>query len=325
MIFVEALLGLLALLLLVPIILFFLQVSFALLPGKITTISSGKRPSVAVLMPAHNEALVLAETLSSIIPQLVEGDRILIVADNCSDDTAKIGTAAGAEVVERFNLENRGKSYALEFGMHHMLSDPAEVVIIIDADCFVPKGVIDKLARACAETDRPIQSLYLMKSPQGAGLKVRVAEFAWLVKNLVRPLGLFQLGLPCQLMGTGMAFPWKLISKVSLASGHLVEDMKLGLDLTRMGKPPLFCAEALVTSVFPDSVEGTQTQRTRWEHGHLGMIISEAPKLILQAVFELNGSLFALVMDMCIPPLALILILTSALFGLATVLFLAGG
>jgi cellulose synthase/poly-beta-1,6-N-acetylglucosamine synthase-like glycosyltransferase len=126
-------------------------------------------------------------------------------------------------------------------------------------------------------------------------------------------------------MGTGMAFPWKLISNVSMASGHLVEDMKLGIDLARMGKPPMFCADALVTSTFPDSVEGTQTQRTRWEHGHLGMIISEAPKQLLQAVIQHNGALFALLLDMCIPPLALILLLVVTLFGLATVLFLAGG
>ena len=52
-----------------------------------------------------------------------------------------------------------------------------------------------------------LQALDLMRSPEGAGLKTRIAEFAWVVKNQVRPLGYHHLGLPCQLMGTGMAFP----------------------------------------------------------------------------------------------------------------------
>jgi hypothetical protein len=59
-------------------------------------------------------------------------------------------------------------------------------------------------------------------------LKSKVSEFAWCVKNLVRPLGYSNLGCPCQLMGTGMAFKWSTLSKADLANGNIVEDMKLG-------------------------------------------------------------------------------------------------
>lgn len=324
MIIIVVMLSVIALLLLVPVSLLFLQVVLSLLPIKSRSVPFCKRPRVAVLMPAHNEALVLAETLRLIFPQLSEGDRLLVVADNCSDDTAQIAKAGGAEVVERFDSERRGKGYALDFGVRHLQSDAPEVVIVIDADCHVGEGAINRLAGACVGEERPIQGLYLMKAPPDAGLKVRVAEFAWLVKNHVRPLGFLRIGLPCQLMGTGMAFPWEIISQASLASGHLVEDLKLGIDLTRAGKPPLFCPEALVTSVFPDSAEGTHTQRTRWEHGHLGMIVSETPGLLVEAVVRRNAALLALILDMSVPPLALLLLAVFALSGSGVLIFALG-
>ena len=183
-----ALLSVATLLLLLQVSLLLLQVILALLPGKPPLLSlCNKRPAVTVLIPAHNEHLVLAKTLHSIFPQLAENDRLLVVADNCSDDTAKIAEAAGAEVIERFDPERRGKGYALDFGVRHLRSNPPDVVIVIDADCQVGEGAIDRLARICAEADRPVQALYLMHAPYGAGLGVRVAEFAWRVKNQVRP------------------------------------------------------------------------------------------------------------------------------------------
>jgi cellulose synthase/poly-beta-1,6-N-acetylglucosamine synthase-like glycosyltransferase len=123
---------------------------------------------------------------------------------------------------------------------------------------------------------------------------------------------LHRLGLPCQLMGTGMAFPWACIRSADLATGHIVEDLKLGIDLARRGTPPLFCPEALVTSEFPGSSEGVQSQRTRWEHGHLSVIISDAPKLLLSSLATMNFHGLALALDLAIPPLSLLTLLVIA-------------
>ena len=68
----------------------------------------GVRQPVAVLVPAHNESLGLLPTLANIQAQLLPGDRLLVVADNCSDDTAAVATAAGAEVVERNDPDETG-------------------------------------------------------------------------------------------------------------------------------------------------------------------------------------------------------------------------
>jgi cellulose synthase/poly-beta-1,6-N-acetylglucosamine synthase-like glycosyltransferase len=192
------------------------------------------------------------------------------------------------------------------------------VVIIVDADCLLDAGALDLLAKDSLDHNRPIQALYLMRSPPGANLKGKVAEFAWTVKNHARALGYQRLGLPCQLMGSGMAFPWPLLERADLASGHIVEDLKLGLDCARQGQAPLLCADALVTSVFPGNTDGVQSQRTRWEHGHLAMMQKEGPPLVLESWRTKNRDLFALTLDMCVPPLALLVLLTLvfALLGM---------
>ncbi|MFJ4456594.1 glycosyltransferase family 2 protein [Pseudomonas sp. NPDC089392] len=314
------LLGLLAVIALVPATVFFLQVLLACLPARTRPLGNSVRPRVAVLIPAHDEASIIRATLATVGPQLLEGDRLLVVADNCTDDTARLAREAGAEVVERHDALLRGKGYALDFGVRHLAQRPPEVVIVVDADCQVSAGAIERLARRYQEVERPVQALYLMRAPAGAGLKVQVAEFAWRVKNLVRPRGWARLGLPCQLMGAGMAFGWHDLASIDLANGHLVEDIKLGLDLCQQGKPPVFCPEALVTSQFPSSQQGLNSQRTRWEHGHLGLILADAPKRVLAALAQGNGSLFAMTLDLMVPPLAL-LVLT--LLGLNLVAWLA--
>lgn len=314
MIIAEILLLLLSMALLAPVSVLFIQVLSALSPRRMRVMPGGRRPALAIIVPAHNESLLITHTLRSIGAQLTVDDRLLVVADNCTDDTARIAAAAGAEVIERNNSVERGKGYALDFGVRHLAQNPPEVVLIIDGDCTVAVDAIERLAKTCLVTKRPVQALYLMRAPAGPGLKTRIAGFAWLVKNQVRPLGFFRLGQPCQLMGTGMAFPWPVINQAALATGHIVEDLKLGIDLARAGMPPLFCPEARVMSHFPVTGRGFADQRKRWEHGHLGMLFGMAPGLLAQALLRRNLPLLALALDLCVPPLALLMLLVVAAF-----------
>jgi cellulose synthase/poly-beta-1,6-N-acetylglucosamine synthase-like glycosyltransferase len=298
-------------LLAVPALILSAQILLALMYRRGAAQPQGPRPTVAVLMPAHDEATGIRQSLENLRPQLLPTDRLVVIADNCSDDTAGIAAAAGAEVIERRDATRRGKGFALDFGVRHLERSPPEVVIIADADCCFSAGSIDTLARNCLKRGRPIQGLYLMQSPEGAGTRTRIAQFAWLVKNLVRPTGYLALALPCHLMGTGMAFPWACIRSAQLATGHIVEDLQLGLDLARRGEPAHFCPDVLVTSYFPQTDDGIRSQRTRWEHGHLGLILTEAPRLLLAGLLTGNVGAIALALDLMVPPLALFVMLVS--------------
>ena len=154
-----------------------------------------------------------------------------------------------------------------------------------------------------------MQALDLMTASKDSHIDQRVAEFAWRVKNWVRPLGLRALNLPCQLMGTGMAFLWTVIRSANLASGEIVEDLKLGLDLALAGKAPMFSPAACVTSPFPSTAEGTKNQRERWERGQLRQLVYVAPRLFFKALMRGNVDLLALVLDLLVPPLTILALL----------------
>jgi cellulose synthase/poly-beta-1,6-N-acetylglucosamine synthase-like glycosyltransferase len=282
------------------------------------TLAAGKRarpsamPSVgnpalrvAILVPAHDESLNLLPTLHCLQGQLGPNDRLLVIADNCQDDTASVARACGAEVLERQHASLRGKGHALAFGVDALRDTPPDVVVVVDADCQVSAAGIQAIAQRCVQTQCPVQMLDLMVAPQGAGLRTRMLAFAWLVKNQVRPLGSFRLGRACHLMGTGMALPWELAASARLATGHLAEDMQLGVDLAIAGRPTQFLATAHVTSVFPLDAAVARTQKTRWEHGHLQTLAQELPRLLNAFVRRPRAATLVLAMDLVIPPLAL--------------------
>ncbi len=313
--------------LLVPTLVLAVECFSAFLPERGKVNPQKKRPNLAILIPAHNEGSGIAETLASVISQIHTGDRILVVADNCSDDTAAIALAAGASVIERDNSTQLGKGFALAYGLDELSKNPPDVLIMLDADCLVMEDTLTKLAVSAGMYDCPVQSLYLMHAGIDAPIRLKVAEFAWVVKNHVRALGLFKLHLPCQLMGTGMAFPWHIISKVDLATDAIVEDMQLGVELATRGHETRFCPDACVTSCFPMGEKDAGTQRRRWEHGHLEMITRQAPRLLIAALRQRSPGLFFLVLDLMVPPVALyclIMILALVAFG-CSILWISAG
>jgi glycosyltransferase involved in cell wall biosynthesis len=319
-IFVSPLLIVSATLVAIPVAVFFTEVLSALALSH-QAFSFGvdkinrRSPRIAILIPAHDESAGILPTLSDIKQQLLPADRLLVVADNCTDDTALVAQAQGAEVIERHDPAKQGKGYALDFGIRHLSSDPPEVVIMVDADCRVANDAIDELVGACATMHRPVQALYLMTPATDGLVNHQVAEFAWRVKNSLRPSGLAALGLPCQLMGTGMAFAWDVIRDADLAHGSVVEDVKLGLDLTSQGHPPLFCLSARVTSQFASSVKGARSQRERWEGGHISVILRTLPRTLFKAIARRDWMLLALTLDLAVPPLSLLALLV---FGMLT-------
>ncbi|NMG07238.1 glycosyltransferase family 2 protein [Brasilonema sp. UFV-L1] len=301
---------------------FLIECTAALLPNtSVANEYNWQDAKVAVLVPAHNEELVIGSTLEKLIPVLKKQDRLVVVADNCTDATAKIARAAGATVVERHDLECRGKGYALDYGLQFLESDPPDVVVIIDADCTVHPGAIEQLTQCAIASSAPVQASYLMTKPKNSqSSKDFVSQFSNIVRNLVRPRGLACLGQSCPLLGTGMAFPWTVICSVSLANGHLLEDLKLGLDLTLAGHKPVFCSEAKVTGCLPQHSQAAKTQKTRWEHGHLQIMQTYVPILLKQAISQKRFDLLVSVLDLCVPPLSLLVVIWLGLMAV-TLLF----
>ena len=323
---IDAILVAAAIILLVMASVLFLQVFSCLTrrPSQSWALSD-RRPSTAVIVPAHNEEQGVAAIVTHLRSQLFPGDRLIVIADNCIDATARLAREAGAEVVTRNDQGLKGKGYALAAGVHHLAKAPTETVVFIDADSRFSDNGVEWLARACLASGQPVQCLNLMVNPPGQTQGSRLAEFAWRIKNDLRPGGYARLGAPCHLLGTGMALPWHLLEKLRLATGHVTEDLMIGIECATRGYPPRFLEKVEVSSTFPHAEAAGQQQKSRWMHGHISLIASHAPPLLLQGFLARDLRLVAMALDLMVPPLVLLAFGSASLLIASLGLWLVSG
>lgn len=297
--------------------------------------------SAVVLVPAHNESEVIGATLQSLAKACGTNARVIVIADNCTDDTAQKARAMSFEVIERTHAHERGKGYALAYGLAYSQKYCPDVAIVVDADCDISQNAIDVLMASAHHHQTIVQGAYRLVAPEGASSKLKISEFAVFIKNIIRPLGLAKLGGSVPITGSGFAIPAVMFESISLASGEIVEDMKLGLDLVLMNQQVKFAFAAKIMSELPTQAIATQTQRARWEHGHIGMVLRYAPQLLVHAFKTLAApkkqtapqadqtknikpkpGVTALItaLDLCILPFVLLLLVSSCLAVLLAVI-----
>jgi cellulose synthase/poly-beta-1,6-N-acetylglucosamine synthase-like glycosyltransferase len=307
-----------SLLLAVPLILlnlyFALEVFLGLKAGSKSQAAKGGA-RLTIIMPAHDEAAIISTTVAALLHEMGEGDLLLVVADNCEDDTAALARAAGAEVIERSDATRRGKGYALAYARDALAQSPPPCVAVIDADCATDGASIRALAQSAMQTGRPVQAVNLLRPTLAADPMVQVSNFAFVVKNLVRQRGLERISGAVHLTGTGMAFPWALFEQAPLATADIVEDLNLGIDMVLRGHPPLLEPRATVWSSSSGRA-ATLTQRTRWEGGFLSTALKRAAPLLANAVRLKSATQLWLGISLAVPPLAL-LVLFNFLIGAA--------
>lgn len=308
-------------LLLIPTLFFFAQIVLGSTGyrGKAKAASAAPLPDgtrVGVLIPAHNESGTIAALLDDLRSQIDLSD-VLVVADNCDDDTAAVARDAGARVTVRENKEERGKGFALAHGAALWAETPPDILVFLDADCRVTDGFIPALAGEVARTGRPAQAEYILTRHPNEVAGQAVSAFAWFVMNSIRQRGLRALGAPARLNGTGMGFPWSIVETLDLATDHLVEDTMMGIDAALNGAPPIFVDKVKVHSVFPASSEAEISQRQRWESGQGQALGTATPRLLAAAPRAPLLGLSAL--DLTIPPITRFAMLLAGAWGLTVI------
>lgn len=309
----------LAALLLPPVLVtgfFVMEVLFGLRRGKRDVAGAAGIPAAWIIIPAHDEEAVIAATLEGLRAALPPGGRILVVADNCTDRTAQVAAGPNVRVAERFDADLRGKGHALAFARSMLESDPPEIIVVVDADCAIDRASLVNVIGAAARSGRPSQAINLLRPTPTAEPMVQISTFAFMLKNVVRQRGLQRLSGRVHLTGTGMALPWRLFAEADLATSSIVEDIRLGFELTEAGFPPQLVEGAVIWSN-PSSGSGTLVQRRRWEGGFLQMARRTAPRALGRSLRRLDPGGFAAALDLCVPPLALLVMADIGLVLLA--------
>ena len=294
--------------------LLFLLAAAALFAGRTRpSRNSGAALRLAVIVPAHDEELMLAETLKSLHAQSYPADRyeIVVVADNCRDRTAEIAGSMGVTVLERTNLAERGKGYALNFAISYLLSSSnvPDGFLIVDADtCVSPEllsAMNDRLASVGEANGLSAwQVRYGVLNSQD-GWRAALMTGAFDLVNHVKPMGREMLGLSVGLKGNGMAFSRAVAEQVPWSGGSLTEDLDYGLELARHFQVRVgYAPEATVLAQMP--ADGTQasSQRARWEEGRARMVRERALPLLLEGLRRRNLLLWDTGWDLVVPPLA---------------------
>ena len=262
---------------------------------------------LVILVPAYNEADLIARCVASLLDQTYPKDRydVVVIADNCTDTTALIAEAAGATVMVRDRPDSRGKGQALRWAMDKVLAAPVppDAIGVVDADSVAEPDLLVGLARALERGADAVQAEYLvLPEEDSAGAVLRAA--AILLFHRVRFGGRAALGLPCTLVGNGMLFSRSLLERFPWNAFSGAEDLEYSIDLRLAGVRPVFAGTALLRGPVPTSGRAADVQRQRWEGGRLHVVRTRLPQLLRASLRR--GSLVDAAVDLAVPPLGLL-------------------
>lgn len=226
-----------------------------------------------IVIPAHDERVGIAQTVASCRSQDYPAGLfdVLVIADNCTDDTAAIAEAAGAEVVVRNTPDRRTKGYALEYLIERLQEsgrfDKLDALVVIDADTFASPDLLRKFDAKVREGEDWIQCYYTVANPD-ASWRTRLMTYAFSLVNGVAPFGLSRLGVSSPLNGNGMCFTTRGLRRVPWRAYGLVEDYEYSWIVRRAGERVAFLPDASVrATMLEKGGEAAANQRRRWEAG----------------------------------------------------------
>jgi cellulose synthase/poly-beta-1,6-N-acetylglucosamine synthase-like glycosyltransferase len=259
-----------------------------------------------IIVPAHEEEQGILATVRSVSSVAYPAPlrRVIVVADNCTDATARVASEAGAVVWERNDPTRRGKGHALAFGFARSVADGfADAVVVVDADSIVSRNLLEAIAARIDRGAAVVQAYYGVRNPL-ASWRTRLLAIAFAMFHGVRSSARERLGLSVGLRGNGMSFTIAALREVPYDAFSVVEDVEYGLRLGHRGYRVQYAAEAQVLGDMVAGRVGSAAQRRRWEGGRAALARAHAFPTLRAAVARRDPILFDLAVDLVLPPLA---------------------
>jgi 1,2-diacylglycerol 3-beta-glucosyltransferase len=280
---------------------------------------SSRKLRFDIIVPAHNEESVIAQVVQSAKSVDWPADlfRVVVVADNCTDQTAAVASAAGAYVMKRFDTEMRGKGYALDFAFKASRAKRwADAVAVIDADAQVSRNLLEAYARRIERGEHAVQVHYGV-SNTNASWRTRLLSIAKAAFHIVRSRARERLGLSCGIRGNGWCVTHELLERVPYACFSLTEDLEFGIELGMKGYRVAYADEAHSDAEMVSGEKASRQQRQRWEHGRFALTRSKTLPLLAQALRKRSGVCLDLALDLIVLPLSYIALNVVALMVVA--------
>lgn len=269
----------------------------------------------AILIPAHNEEVLIGKTIESILntyyPRYLKD--IFVIADNCNDRTAQVVRSKGVECIERFDESQKGKGYALNWALRQIKKNNYNAYVIIDADTLVNKVFFQELNKDINSGKNIIQGFHGSSNPNESWI-TRLTNISDYLQFNLYFAGRSKLGLSVGLLGNGMCFSREIINKFKWNSFSITEDWEQYLRFISEGYRIHFNININANSQQPVNLQQGKTQKLRWMRGRTQIAKKYIYKILIRAI--LTGDLIKLdaVINFLLPSITMqmnTLILTS--------------
>ena len=236
---------------------------------------TNKKHKFMAIIPAHNEEKVVGNLIESLRQQNYPKELydIYVIADNCTDSTAKVAKEAGAIVYERFDPDHKTKGYALQWFLKQKIEENADydAFFVFDADNIVDKNFIVNMNKKLCQGEDVVQGYRDIKNPTDNWITAGYALFYWTMHRLYH-LARYNIGLSPLLNGTGFMVRFDVIKPNGWETETLTEDIEFSLKRIIQGKKLGWATDAIVYDEQPTSFKQSWSQRSRWTVGHMQCI-----------------------------------------------------
>lgn len=231
-----------------------------------------KNHKFMAIIPAHNEEAVVANLVESLKAQDYPQDLydIYVIADNCTDNTAKVAEKAGAIVLKRFDELRKTKGFALNWFLQQKIKENADydAFCVFDADNIVDKNFLKSMNKKLCQGEEVVQGYRDIKNPTDSWIASGYAIFYWMMNKFYH-LARYNLGLSPLINGTGFMVKFDIVKPNGWNTVTLTEDIEFSLINIANGRKLGWATDAIVYDEQPVHFAQSWSQRSRWTVGHL--------------------------------------------------------
>ncbi len=297
----------------------------ALIKLKDKPLITNKKHKFMAIIPAHNEAGVVANLIESLKNQDYDKNLldIYVIADNCTDNTAQVARNAGAIVYERFDETKKTKGFALQWFLNKKVEDGSDydAFCVFDADNIVMPDFITQMNKKLCQGEEIVQGYRDIKNPTDSWISAGYAIFYWTMNRFYH-LARYNVGLSPLINGTGFMVKMDIVRKEGWNTKTLTEDIEFSLKSIAKGRKLGWAVDAKVYDEQPIGFKQSWSQRSRWTVGHLQCVRYYTVDLIKgiaknKTLMNFDGFLYILGIPM--------MLITFLLLTINSIIYAAGG
>ena len=251
-------------------------------------------PRLLILVPAHDESLLIGHTLTSVRAVDYPADRlsVVVIADNCTDDTADIVRGMDVACLERHDELHRGKPWALHWALEVLPVAEYDAMIVLDADTVVEPSFCREIAASGPLRSRAFQTYNDVSNAADSPLTRMSAIFAAARFRLINGLKeRAALNVP---LVNGLVMGTDVHAVHGWSAFSITEDWEMYASLTAAGIEIRNVPRARNMAQEARSLAQAGSQRERWTAGKLNVLIQLAPALLRSRRIGLPQKLDAL-------------------------------